>query len=91
MSKRLRLISSKRSGVVGLVHVGLLFHAAGAQIFPDFIVHVLVPQQGATGLLLLVQLGLLLLQVVDEVGGVGTVVGATEERQMCKTSQNSGF
>src|SRR5258706_195477 len=67
--------SSHGQSGVRLVDVGLLVHAAGAQVFPDFVVHVLVPQQRAAGQLLAGQLGLLLLQVVDEVGGVGAIVG----------------
>ena len=62
-----------------LVDVGLLLHLAGAVVLPQGAVDLLVPEQCTAGLLLGIERRLLLLELLDELGGVGGVVGAGKD------------
>src|SRR5690606_36285654 len=64
---------------VRVVHIRFLRHAAGAVFMPQRPVYRLVPQEGAPGALLRIEFGALLLGLLDELGGVGGVVGSGED------------
>ena len=64
---------------IGLVDVRLLLDAAFVVVIPGFAVDLLVPQQRAASQLLGSQFRLLLFQAVDELSGVGLVIGAAKE------------
>ena len=70
--------SGGRSGL-GLVDVGFLSHASGFELRLGVAVHLFVPQQGAALALLGFEFRLLGLELLDELGGVGLVIGAAEE------------
>jgi nicotinate-nucleotide pyrophosphorylase (carboxylating) len=64
--------------VLGLVDVGLLGHTGSLEPRLCFAVQLCFPQQGAALALAFFHLGLGGLELVDELGGVGAVVGAAE-------------
>ena len=65
--------------VVRVERVRLLVDAACAVVLPQAAVHLLVPQQRAAHLLACFELGLLLLEFVQKLGGNRGVVGAGKE------------